>query len=144
MVEFSVRIDFFRELDPDPKDYVGTALRRGLTAVVLPRVGESVGGLGPIAWRSGSHDVPYPEVRAVEHFPVPAWQLDPAKPDDDQEPAVTLVFRAEWPGDGPLAGPRVLREYDAQGGWELAFFSDNAPVEPLPGQPMMRKPSLGQ
>jgi hypothetical protein len=42
-----------------------------------------------------------------------------------------------WPGDGPLAGPRMLREYDAQGGWQLHFLSDHAPVEPFPGQPLM-------
>jgi hypothetical protein len=42
-----------------------------------------------------------------------------------------------WPGDGPLAGPRMLREYDAQGGWQLHFLTDHAPVEPFPGQPLM-------
>jgi transposase len=46
MVEFSVRIDFYRNLE-GPKDYVGSALRDGLTSVVLPRVGEHVLGLGP-------------------------------------------------------------------------------------------------
>ena len=35
MVEFSVRIDFYRDLE-GPKDYVGSALRDGLSAVVLP------------------------------------------------------------------------------------------------------------
>jgi hypothetical protein len=49
MVEFSVRIDFYRDLE-GPKDYFGSALRDGLTAVVLPRVGEHVLGLGPDAW----------------------------------------------------------------------------------------------
>jgi hypothetical protein len=44
MVEFSVRIDFYRDLE-GPKDYVGSALRDGLSAVVLPRVGEHVLGL---------------------------------------------------------------------------------------------------
>ncbi|HZN97299.1 MAG TPA: hypothetical protein VFB61_06170 [Gemmatimonadales bacterium] len=48
-----------------------------------------------------------------------------------------LVFQALWPGDGPLAGPRMLREYDAQGGWQLHFFSDHAPVEPFPSHPLM-------
>jgi hypothetical protein len=46
MVEFSVRIDFYRDLE-GPKDYVGSALRDGLSAVVLPRVGEHVLGRGP-------------------------------------------------------------------------------------------------
>ena len=36
MVEFSVRIDFYRDLE-GPKDYVGSALRDGLSAVVLPQ-----------------------------------------------------------------------------------------------------------
>jgi hypothetical protein len=35
MVEFSVRIDFYRDLEA-PKDYVGSTLRDGLSAVVLP------------------------------------------------------------------------------------------------------------
>ena len=57
MVEFSVRIDFYRDLE-GPKDYVGSALRDGLTAVVLPRVGEHVLGLGPNAWRKGPTATP--------------------------------------------------------------------------------------
>jgi hypothetical protein len=52
MVEFSVRIDFYRDLE-GPKDYVGSALRDGLSAVVLPRVGEHVLGLGPDADAQG-------------------------------------------------------------------------------------------
>ena len=45
MVEFSVRIDFYR--DPKgPTDYVGSALRDGFTAVVLPRVGEYLSMVG--------------------------------------------------------------------------------------------------
>jgi hypothetical protein len=28
-------------------------------------------------------------------------------------------------------------DYDAQGGWQLHFFSDHAPVEPFPGHPLM-------
>ena len=132
MVEFSVRIDFYRDLE-GPKDYVGSTLRDGLSAVVLPRVGEHVLGLGPNAWRKG----PYGIVHAVEHSAKPAWKLNPTAPDEKEDPAVTLVFQALWPGDGPLAGPRMLREYDAQGGWRLHFFSDHAPVEPFPGQPLM-------
>jgi hypothetical protein len=31
----------------------------------------------------------------------------------------------------------MLWEYDAQGGWQLHFFSDHAPVEPFPGHPLM-------
>jgi hypothetical protein len=52
-----------------------------------------------------------------------------------------MVVRAQWPGDGSLtdkppgAGEQMLRDYDAQGGWRLHFFSDHAPVEPFPGQP---------
>jgi hypothetical protein len=57
MVEFSVRIDFYRDLE-GPKDYVGSALRDGLTAVVLPRVGEHVLGLGANAWRKGPTATP--------------------------------------------------------------------------------------
>lgn len=66
MVEFSVRIDFYRDLE-GPKGYVGSALRDGLSAVVLPRVGEHVSGLGPDAWRKGPYGDPYSVVRAVEH-----------------------------------------------------------------------------
>ena len=58
MVEFSVRIDFYRDLE-GPEDYVGSALRDGLSAVVLPRVGEHVLGLGPDAWRKGPYGEPY-------------------------------------------------------------------------------------
>jgi hypothetical protein len=136
MVEFSVRIDFYRDLE-GPKDYVGSALRDGLTAVVLPRVGEHVLGLGSDAWRKGPYGDPYSVVYAVEHRATPAWKLDPAKPEKEEDPTVILVFQALWPGDGPLAGPRMLREYDAQGGWRLHFFSDHAPVEPFPSQPLM-------
>jgi hypothetical protein len=56
MVVFSVRIDFYRDLEA-PKDYVGSALRDGLSAVVLPRVGEHVLGLGPNAWRKGPYGI---------------------------------------------------------------------------------------
>jgi hypothetical protein len=136
MVEFSVRVDFYRDLE-GPKDYVGSALRDGLSAVVLPRVGEHVLGLGADAWRKGPYGEPYSVVQAVEHRATPAWKLDPTKPVEEEDPAVMLVFQALWPGDGPLAGPRMLREYDAQGGWQLHFFSDHAPVEPFPGHPLM-------
>ncbi|HEY6589527.1 MAG TPA: hypothetical protein VI751_00625 [Actinomycetota bacterium] len=136
MVEFSVRIDFYRDLE-GPKDYVGSALRDGLSAVVLPRVGEHVLGLGPDAWRKGPYGEPYSVVQAVEHRATPAWKLDPTTPEEEEDPTVMLVFQALWPGDGPLAGPRMLREYDAQGGWQLHFFSDHAPVEPFPGHPLM-------
>ena len=96
MVQFSVRIDFFRDLE-GPKDYVGSALRDGLSAVVLPRVGEHVLGLGPNAWRKGPYGEPYSVVQAVEHRATPAWKLDPAKPAEEEDPAVMLVFQALWP-----------------------------------------------
>jgi hypothetical protein len=83
-------------------------------------------GLGPNAWRKGPYGEPYSVVHAVEHRATPEWKLDPAKPEEEGDPAVMLVFQALWPGDGPLAGPRMLREYDAQGGWRLHFFSDHA------------------
>jgi hypothetical protein len=53
------------------------------------------------------------------------------------------VLRGAWPGyraiTGELPGPgeAMLRDYDAQG-WRLQFFSDHIPVEPFPGQPLMR------
>ena len=101
MVEFSVRIDFYQDLE-GPKDYVGSALRDGLTTVVLPRVGEHVLGLGPNAWRKGPYGDPYSVVHAVEHRATPAWKLDPAKPaEEEEDPTVMLVFQALWPGDGP-------------------------------------------
>jgi hypothetical protein len=146
MVEFSVRIDFYR--DPKgPTDYVGSALRDGFTAAVLPRVGEYLAGVGDsYVWYGPADETggPYAEVCAVEHFPTPAWKVDPNKPADDRTPGVRLVLRGAWPGDraitGELPGPgeAMLRDYDAQGGWSLQFFSDHAPVEPFPGQPLMR------
>jgi len=106
--------------------------------------------LGPRAWRSGPYGDPYSVVEAIEHHPTPAWQVDPARPEEERGPSVTLVVRALWPGDGSLtgkppgAGEQMLRDYDAQGGWRLHFFSDHAPVEPFPGQPLMRSvPSHG-
>jgi hypothetical protein len=91
----------------------------------------------PDAWRKGPYGEPYSVVQAVEHRATPAWKLDPTTPEKEEDPTVMLVFQALWPGDGPLAGPRMLREYDAQGGWQLHFFSDHAPVEPFPGHPLM-------
>jgi hypothetical protein len=38
-----------------------------LPAVVLPRVGEHVLGLGPHAWRKGPYGDPYSVVHAIEH-----------------------------------------------------------------------------
>jgi hypothetical protein len=66
---------------------------------------------------------------------------------------VRLVVWGLWPGDVDIGGHggehspglAMLRDYDAQGGWQLWFFSDYAPVEPLEGQPMMRssRPAAG-
>jgi hypothetical protein len=126
---------------------VGSALRDGFTATVLPRVGEYVSGIGDShVWHGpdGPTGGPYAEVLAVEHFSAPAWRLDPDRPQEVLAPGVRLVFRGEWPGDrtltGELPGPgeAMLRDYDAQGGWALHFFSDHSPVEPFPGQPLMR------
>jgi hypothetical protein len=69
---------------------------------------------------------PYSAVAAVEHAPVPAFKADPGQA-QDQQPTVTVVVRALWPGDGSLAGERVLRDYDQQG-WKLHFFSNNTPI----------------
>jgi hypothetical protein len=139
MVEFSVRIDFFRDLEESgSKGYVGSALRDDLRALVVPRVGEYVHGLGPSSvWYGpdGRTGGPYSAVAAVEHAPVPSFKADPAEP-RDQQPTVTVVVRALWPGDGPLAGQRVLRDYDERG-WQLHFFSNNTPIEAFPGQPLM-------
>jgi hypothetical protein len=137
MVEFSVRIDFYRDLEDSLKGYVGSALRDGLRAPVVPRVGEYVHGLGNASvWYgpAGRTGGPYSAVAAVEHAPVPAFKADPA--DAEKQPTVTVVVRALWPGDGPLAGERVLRDYDEQG-WKLHFFSDNSPIRAFPGQPLM-------
>ena len=85
-------------------------------ARALPRpcpVGEHVLGLGPDAWRKGPYADPYSVVHAVEHRATPGSKLDPTTP-AKEDPTVTLLFQALWPGDGPLAGPRMLREYDAQ------------------------------
>jgi hypothetical protein len=138
MVEFNVRIDFFRDLAGGPKEYVGSALRDGLRAPVVPRVGEYVHGLGDAyVWYgpAGRTGGPYSAVAAVEHAPVPAFRAAPVEA-EEQQPSVTVVIRALWPGDGPLAGERVLRQYDEQG-WTLNFFSNNSPIQAFPGQPLM-------
>jgi hypothetical protein len=138
MVEFNVRIDFFRQLEDGPKGYVGSALRDGLRALVVPRVGEYVHGLGPPSvWYgpAGRTSGPYSAVATVEHAPVPAFKATSGEA-EEQQPTVTIVVRALWPGDGPLAGERILREYDQQG-WKLHFFSDNSPIQAFPGQPLM-------
>ncbi len=83
MVEFNVRIDFYRELEGSPKEYVGSALHDGLRALVVPRVGEYVHGLGPSSvWYgpAGRTGGPYSAVAAVEHAPVPAFKADPSRP----------------------------------------------------------------
>jgi hypothetical protein len=149
MVEFSVRIDFYR--DPKgPTDYVGSALRDGFTALVLPRVGEYLSMVGDShVWQGpdGPTGGPYAEILAVEHSPTPAWRIAPDQPQEEREPGVRLVLRGVWPGDrtlrGELPGPgeQMLRDYDAQGGWALWFFSDHTPVEPFPSQPLMRSPT---
>jgi hypothetical protein len=145
MVDFSVRIDFYR--DPKgPTDYVGSAERDGFTAPVLPRVGEYVSGVGDshVWYRpAGETGGPYAEVCAVEHHPWPAWRVDSTKPAAEQVHRVTLVLRGAWPGDRsqagelPEPGEGMLREYDAQK-WSLLFFSDHTPVVPFPDQPLMR------
>jgi hypothetical protein len=138
MVEFNVRIDFYRDLEDGPKEYVGSALRDGLRALAVPRVGEYVHGLGPsYVWYgpAGPTGGPYSAVAAVEHAPVPAFKADPTKA-EEQQPSVTVVVRALWPGDGPLAGERLLRDYDQQG-WQLHFFSEHTPIQAFPDQPLM-------
>ena len=72
--------------------------------------------------------------RRRRHAPVPAFKADPGQA-QDQQPTVTVVMRALWPGDGPLAGERVLRDYDQQG-WKLHFFSNNTPIQAFPDQPL--------
>jgi hypothetical protein len=81
-----------------------------------------------------AHRGPYSAVAAVEHAPVPAFKADPGQA-QDQQPTVTVVVRALRPGDGPLAGERVLRDYDQQG-WKLHFFSNNTPIQAFPDQPL--------
>jgi hypothetical protein len=138
MVEFNVRIDFFRDLEGGPKGYVGSALRAGLRALVVPRVGEYIHGLGDASvWYgpNGRTGGPYSAVAAVEHAPVPTFKADPAEA-KEQQPTITVVVRALWPGDGPLAGERILRDYDEQG-WRLSFFSDNTAIQAFPGQSLM-------
>jgi hypothetical protein len=113
MVVFSVRIDFYRDLE-GPKDYVGSALRDGLSAVVLPRVGEHVLGLGPDAWRKGPYGEPYSVVQAVEHRATPAWKLDPTTPERRRTRPSCSCFRrcgrvmAPWPARA-CCGSTTLR-----------------------------------
>jgi hypothetical protein len=70
MVEFSVRIDFYRDLEA-PKDYVGSTLRDGLSAVVLPPGRRARAWPRPNAWRKGPYGDPYGIVHAVEHSATP-------------------------------------------------------------------------
>jgi hypothetical protein len=101
-------------------------------------LGEYVHGLGPSSvWYgpTGRTGGPYSAVATVEHAPVPAFKADSTQA-KEQQPTVTVVIRALWPGDGPLAGERLLRDYDQQG-WKLHFFSDNTPIQAFPGQPLM-------
>ena len=78
--------------------------------------------------------VPWVGLAAVEHAPVPAFKADPAEA--EEQPTLTVVVRALWPGDGPLAGERLLRDYDQQG-WKLHFFSEHTPIQAFPNQPLM-------
>jgi hypothetical protein len=89
MIEFNVRIDFFRDLKDGPKGYVGSALRDDLRALVLPRVGEYVHGLGPASvWHGpeGRTGGPYSGVAAIEHAPVPAFKADPLTAKEQPRP----------------------------------------------------------
>jgi hypothetical protein len=44
---------------------------------------------------------------------MPAFKADPLAA-KEQPPTVTVVVRALWPCDGPLAGERLLRDYDQE------------------------------
>lgn len=81
MVEFSVRIDFYRDLE-GPKDYVGSALRDGLSAVVLP-------GSASMYWASA---------------PTPGAKAPMANPTAWSRPSSTAS-----PQRGSLTRPRLKR-----------------------------------
>jgi hypothetical protein len=138
MVEFSVRIDFYRDLE-GPKDYVGSALRDGLSAVVLPRVGEHVLGLGPDAWRKGPYGEPYSVVQAVEHRATPAWKLDPTTPEKEEEAVVAMLGGV--PANRPAPGTLLVGDKGFAGrafqtalaGLELGILRPARTDEPDPG-----------
>src|SRR5215211_2338349 len=91
MAEFSVRIDFYRSPDKPPQDagYVGSALRDGFHAVVLPRVastcttsalapGDPAPTATPTAWSRPSSTTPPRHGRWAR--PDPRRSAGPASP----------------------------------------------------------------
>jgi hypothetical protein len=144
-MEFNVRIDFFRDLEDGPK-----GLRRVRCATASGRCATASGRWCCPEWASMSTDSARPacgmDLRDIparptvasppsSMAPVPAFKADPTRA-TEQQPTVTVVVRALWPGDGPLAGERRLRDYD-QKSWKLQFFSDNTPSQAFLGQPLM-------
>jgi hypothetical protein len=120
MITFDVRIEFYRSAQvtsapaaPTAASYVGSITRRGMTGLALPRAGDHVHNLGPLASRT------LPErglVHHLEHFPVPAWHDDQAEP----EPGVIAVIHAPWPGDA--YGMSLLEQYAAKD-WNIFLAS---------------------
>jgi hypothetical protein len=84
-----------------------------MTGLALPRAGDHVHNLGPLASRT------LPErglVHHLEHFPVPAWHDGQAEP----EPGVIAVIHAPWPSD--THGMALLEDYAAKG-WDIRLAS---------------------
>jgi hypothetical protein len=109
MVTFDIRIEFYRaprSAPPTPSAdaYVGAVTRQGLTSPALPRPGDYIHGLGPLASQTLSERG---EVHHIEHFPIPDWDGHAA------EAGVTAVIHATWPSD--VRGRALLEEYAAKG-----------------------------
>jgi hypothetical protein len=123
MITFDVRIEFYRgprSAPPTPSDesFVGAVTRQGLIGLALPRRGDYVHGLGPLA----SQTLPERgQVHHLEHYPAPDW-------DDDggAKPTVIAVIHAAWPSD--VRGRELLDQYAAKG-WHV-FLPKQDPESP--------------
>lgn len=111
--EFSMRIDFFRDIPETPtlaeaasgSDRVGSMLREGVRAACVPRVGERV---LPVAAHLPH---PFSVITAVEHNLAGVRLADDGE--TERSPSVVAVINAPWPGEG--ARDAVLREFEERG-----------------------------
>lgn len=111
--EFSLRIDFFRDLPgAGPaleaglgRDLVGSVEREGARAACVPRVGEYVLPLAP------HMPHPYSLITAVEHNLAGVRLADDGE--TERSASVTAVIGAPWPGDD--LRDEVVRDFEGRG-----------------------------
>ncbi|HEX2096346.1 MAG TPA: hypothetical protein VHF50_03145 [Solirubrobacterales bacterium] len=111
--EFSLRIDFFRDLaGPDPsleagyeRSLVGSVEREGARAACVPRVGEYVLPLAP--------HMPHPHslITAIEHNLAGVRLADDGE--TERSASVVAVISAPWPGDE--LRDEVVRDFEGRG-----------------------------